>query len=244
MARSGGATSDHPALRLNNPAGAESDGKPGPARTRPYMVTSITRFVLPCASLLALLPPRLVADTSPENSARQAILAGWGQYDPSIREAHLAASAATPPAAPITPPAPNTVPAASPTAPLARDGIVILPTMTVEGVRPKPRPRLHIREPVKNLPGNPFETPESRRARLVQKHFTPLEQALGRIKLPLIGQSLESRAAQLEAIEAAALQLNDIADLLELSLLLGLESPEEQKALRKEFLKASQDRPR
>jgi hypothetical protein len=213
------------------------------------MVPSTTRFVLPCASLLALLaPPLPAADPPPDTEVRRALLAGWQQYDPSIREAHLAARAATPPADPI--PAPAAGPATAspaPAAPVASNDIVVLPKMMVEGVREKPRPRLPRLQPpapVKVLPAEPFESPEGRRARLVQKHFTRLEQALGRLQIPLIGQSLTGRAAQREAAESAALQLNEIADVLEIFALLGLDSPEEQRALRAEFLKVYHARPR
>jgi hypothetical protein len=75
---------------------------------------------------------------------------------------------------------------------------------------------------------------------LVKKHFTPLEQALGR----MLGQKQQDRAGEKEAAESASLQLNDVADLIELSALAGLDDPEEQKLLRAEYLKAYLNRPR
>lgn len=213
------------------------------------VISTPSRLVLPCAVLVTQFSlPLSAAEPPPDTEVRRALRAGWQKYDPAIREARLAARAATAPSDPAASPATSPPMASSvPAAPVTRNDIVVLPKMTVEGAREKPRPRLpllHVPTPVKNLPGEPFESPEGRRARLVQKHFTRLEQALGRLKLPLVSQSLAGRAAQLEAAESAALQLNDIAVLLEISALLGVDSPEEQAALRAEFLKASHARSR
>lgn len=125
--------------------------------------------------------------------------------------------------------------------------VLILPAIIVEGKtdkQPVALPRLKVPAPARNLPTQPFETPEARRARLVRKHFTNFEQALNRKTIPFLGLSLEARAAKRESIESAALQVNEIADNLDLAVALGLESEEEQKELREELMRLFYDRPR
>lgn len=201
-----------------------------------------------CIGMAALLPSRPVVAEGADPSPRKALLADWGKYDPSIRQAYLQKQAAAQ-SRPNPTPAPDKLDSsAGPVTPApAKGSVFILPKMTVEGSRDKPLaplPRLHLAEPAKNLEAEPFESREARRARLVQKHFTAFEQALGRIKLPLLSQPLEDRAGHLEAAENAVRQLNSLADLLELYAQLGLDSPEEQRTLRAEFLKLYYGRPR
>jgi hypothetical protein len=131
-------------------------------------------------------------------------------------------------------------PPATPQTPAPPAETFVLPKLTVTGQKEKPPalPRLHVDAPVKNLPTPEWESPEGLRARLVQKHFTAREQKLHSRKY------LEARAAHMEAIESAGLQLNRIASAIELSALFGLEDPEAQKALQAEFLRAFYDRPR
>lgn len=179
---------------------------------------------------------------------RKAILSGWEKYDPAIREAHLERQSANEgSSAPVSPSQTKAAPAVPPKATTAEGAVLILPAITVEGKTGKPRealPRLAIPAPARALPPEPFETPQVRRARLVRKHFTELEQALNRRVIPLLGVSLEARAASRESAESAARQLNDITDNLELAVALGLESEEEQKALRAELKRLHSGRPR
>jgi hypothetical protein len=135
-----------------------------------------------------------------------------------------------------TPPAP-----AAPAARVPAPGTLELPKITVTGEKekpPRPLPQLHVGAPVKDMPTPEWESPEGRRARLVQKHFTALEQKLNS------QQWLEARAAHEEAIDSVAAELNRIATAIDLSALLGVDDPDAQKALRAEFLRAFNDRPR
>jgi hypothetical protein len=120
---------------------------------------------------------------------------------------------------------------------------LVLPkiTVTAEKERPSLPPQLHFDTPVKDLPAPDFESLTGRSARLVQKHFTSFEQKLGRI----IGkESLESSAKNKEAIESAALELNRIANVLEVSAPVEQEDAETQKKIHDEFLRAYYQRPR
>ena len=123
---------------------------------------------------------------------------------------------------------------------------LILPKMTVNGPKEKTPslPRLFVQPPARDLPAQPFESPAARNARLVRKHINPFDHLLNQHPLPLIGGSLLAKAEAAEAREISATQLNNIADLLELSLLTGTETLEEQKKLRAEYLNALTDRPR
>ena len=137
-------------------------------------------------------------------------------------------------------------PVTAPTVTSANKGTLVLPKMTVNGQKEKapPLPRIFVQPPARNLPAQPFESPAARNARLVQKHINPFDQLLNGHPLPLIGGSLLAKAEAAEAREVSATQLNNIADLLELSLLAGTETPEEQKKLRAEYLNLMADRPR
>lgn len=212
------------------------------------MVMPTTRSVFLCAALaVPALTVRSAVSSRTSAAVRDAIRAGWDKYDPSVREAHLAARAAAPPSE--TPGGSGTVSTDTPPAatPAPAERILILPKVTVLGVKdkpPPPLPRLSIAEPVQHIEVNPFETDTARSARLVKKHFTQLEQALNRFTLPFIGVSLAGEAAKKERAESAARQLNSLADLIELSARLGLDDAEAQKKLRAEYLKAYHARPR
>jgi hypothetical protein len=128
-------------------------------------------------------------------------------------------------------------------------GLFILPKMIVNGEKGKAPglPRIFVQPPARKgeEPADPnWETPEGRAARLVRKHITSLDKTLNGHALPLIGTTIEAKAKQAEAREAAATQLNSIADLLELSAQLGLDDPAAQKKLRAEYQNALLDRPR
>jgi hypothetical protein len=212
-------------------------------------------------ALALLLPVAAVADTPPPS--RNPITEGY-RYTPAPASAAAPPAEDDRPAAATNPgqqprkrllnptlrlpavPIDATVPAALPpptsesTAPATAPGILIFPKITVNGEKEKARtlPRLHVDAPVKDLPAPFWENPAGRRTRLVQKHFTALEQKLDSQK------SLEARATRKEAIESAARELNRIAAAVELSALLGQEDAEAQEKLRAEFLRAFYSRPR
>jgi hypothetical protein len=191
------------------------------------LTTAIT-----CVTLLATSPANGAANPSPRQS-----ISGTYRYDPAIRRVHLDEQSAKT----VSPNRTSQSPA--PPGPKQSDNTLVLPTMTVRGAQEKlarTLPRLSADEPVMNIPVEPWESKEGRRVRLVKKHFTPLEQALGR----MLGQNQQKRAGEKEAAVSAALQLNDVADLMELSALAGLDDAAEQKKLRAEYLKAYYARPR
>lgn len=196
---------------------------------------------------------------SAETSSSQAIKEGLPGYDPNARSEKPAE-----PAPPVTPrplkrlsdpyarlPEVKIVPGAAPApvaAPVNKDTIV-LPKMTITGQQEKlpALPRIFVQPPARNVkePADPnMETPAARNARLVAKHISGFHHALNSHPIPLIGETLEAKARKAEAIEVSARQLNTVADLLELSLLTGTETPEEQKKLRAEYWKVFYERPR
>lgn len=179
-----------------------------------------------------------------QGESREAIRAGWGAYDPNIRRAHLEAQAARKESVAVrktTKPETGQSPPQTP----ATDGTkLILPDMVVTAEPAVSLPRSHVPKPARQLEAEPFESPEARRARLVRKHFTELEQVLSLGRLPLFNHALLRRAVSKEAGESSARQLNHIAYLIELSDLAGLDSPEERGKLISEYLKALQMRPR
>lgn len=191
------------------------------------LATAIT-----CVALLATSPANASANPSPRQS-----ISGIYRYDPAIRRVHLEEQSAKTVSSNRT--------SQHPRQPLPKqsDDTLVLPTMTVRGAQEKlarTLPRLSVDEPVMNIPVEPWESKEGRRVRLVKKHFTPLEQALGR----MLGQNQQKRAGEKEAAVSASLQLNDLADLMELSAIAGLDDAETQKKLRAEYLKAYYARPR
>lgn len=182
--------------------------------------------------MLLLSVAALHAETA--SGARQAVRANVPRYDPAIREAHLAAQAAAEaprpvpkPPAPVAPPAPDS-------------GTLILDPITVwakpDAKLPTPLPRLTFFRPVRDLPGEPFESPSAREARLVRKHLGPVGQALNRIRLPFIGPIFSANVHQAEAELQRAQQLNGIADAIDTGILIG-QDPELIKKLRKEYLR-------
>lgn len=217
--------------------------------------------VLAAALALAFQPIAATAGTASEEVS-QSLRAGLPHYDPTPAKP---ASAPTPPERathvvkrvsdpgariPMEVPRPaGSAAAEASTKPVTVRGVLELPKMTVNGRKEKlpVLPRIFVQPPARNIPEPSipdFETPAGRAARLVQKHITSFDQALNRHPLPLIGTSLAAKAEQAEAREAAAKQLNTVADLLELSLLTGTETPEEQKKLRAEYWKVFYERPR
>ncbi|HWA27270.1 MAG TPA: hypothetical protein VG734_16575 [Lacunisphaera sp.] len=195
----------------------------------------------------ALALPESADLAEAKSELRKALLSGWSVYDPAIRQAYLEKQVARRPvvaAAQETPkeatphPAPPPASVATPT--------INLPKMVVEGTREKvkPLPRQRIAPPARVTKQEPWESPEGRAQRLVQKHITPLDKALNGQRLPLVGVTLVDRAKQKEAAETAERDLNDVADVLDMLVLTGLDTPEELKALRAEYWKAYYNRPR
>ncbi len=215
----------------------------------------------PKSAVAALALLGLASTAAAGTEVDQAVRNGLPAYDP---KAHTEGTAKETPA-PVAPrplkrlsdpsarlPEVKIVPGAVPAAPVAtpeNKGVLVLPQMTVTGAREKVRrlPLIFVQPPARNVPEPDlpdWETPAARTARLVKKHLSSFDQALNGHALPLIGESVEARALKAEAIEASARQLNNVADLLELSLLTGTETPEEQKKLRAEYWKAFYERPR
>lgn len=179
----------------------------------------------------AALPEESVSDV------RQAVRASLPRYDPAIREAHLAAQAATAEA-----PRPHPKPAApAVVGPSAPEGdTLVLDPITVwakpDAKLPTPLPRTQFFSPVRDLPGEPFESPKAREARLVKKHLGPVGQVLNKIRLPFIGPIFGANVLQAEAELQHAQQLNEIADAIDTGTLIG-QDPELIKKLRKEYLR-------
>jgi hypothetical protein len=163
------------------------------------------------------------------NAVRDAIAAGLPKYDPAAR-------ASPPPAKPAENATPKTdaspaygVKAGSTEAPKAAENagpILALPRMEVhakEGeAKPEPAlqlPRIVVRPPAgKDLPAEKFETPAARDERLVKKHLNVFDRVfLNRFTLPLFGIAKEKRARDAEAVEQTAKQLDQVADILELT---------------------------
>jgi len=214
---------------------------------------------LPAATMaLAFLPLTSTAGTTSEEVS-QTIRSGLPHYDPTAPKPAEAAPVPAPRAVHVlkrvsnpgaripqeVPKPAEPVVAGESAKPTTIRGVLELPKMTVNGEKAPPPltyPRLYVPE-VQNhsaAAAAPFESPAARDARLVKKHFSPFEQAFNR----LLGNSLVGLARQEEARQYSATQFNDIAELLELSLLIGNETPAEQKKLRGEYLDALAARPR
>jgi hypothetical protein len=211
----------------------------------------------PAASMtlvLALLLP--TATSAADHPYRTQALAGTYRYDRTPPEPEpVPEPAANAPAGrprkrvanpaeriPEIIPAPTSAPIGSAT--LAPDGTLMLPKMSVTGLKPKtpaPLPQLYIRGLAQNVgPGHAFETPKGRSERLRKKFFSPTEEGLGRLLLNSVG----GWAAREEAIYYSTDQPTDLAYLLDLSLAAGIESPEEQKKLRAEYYRLLATKPR
>jgi len=203
-----------------------------------HTLAGVFRFVgLPVkVSLLACVLP---VAAFPDDAIKPVRAAGRApplpRYDPSIREKYLAdqaASAATPqPTAPAPAPAPN--PASTPE---SADGRIVLDPMVVYADRdvPKPLPRVHVFTPLRDLPGEPFESGSARAARLVRKHLGAFGVALSRV--PLIGGDVVGAAVKAEAALKQAQDLNSIADSIDLATF-AHQDPEITRKARDEYLK-------
>jgi len=194
--------------------------------------------VLLSATALALLSPVEAAATVTRDEVKQAIHTGLPRYDPAAYEKAQAEKAAR--AAPKHAPAPlpETKPAAlaAPAAVSSGEKILELPAITIRPDTDLPfyLPRLTTPTPVDNEPGEPWESPGARDARLVKNHLSKLDQLLNRFAW--FGSSLAARARQAEATKEKARQMNRLAFAIEMQAALGLD-PEEVKKLRAEFEK-------
>ncbi|MDI1249988.1 MAG: hypothetical protein PSV13_14085, partial [Lacunisphaera sp.] len=99
-----------------------------------------------------------------------------------------------------------------------------------------PLPRIQFFSPARDLPGELFESPKAREARLVKKHLGPVGQVLNKIRLPLFGPIFSANVVQAEAELQRAQQLNGIADAIDTGTLIG-QDPELIKKLRQEYLR-------
>jgi hypothetical protein len=99
---------------------------------------------------------------------------------------------------------------------------------------PPPLPRAGAFAPLRDLPGEPFESGSARGARLVRKHLGSFGQALSR--LPYFGPAVIAGAIQAEAELKRAQDLNGIADSIERATLSG-QDPEITRKTRTEYLK-------
>lgn len=186
---------------------------------------------------ILLVGPMAAANSSDE--MRDAIRQTLPRYDPKIRAADLASQPTeTPPSESAT----EMSIADSGEPPVSLPRIVVrsrqeeTPAVTL--------PRILVRPPVNNVKIDEMLTPAARDAQLVKKHLSSLDRNfLNRFTLPFFGRSKESRARNAEAIDAAASQLNAIADLIERE---GGEDadPEEQKKLKKLYLETYLSRPK
>lgn len=202
--------------------------------------------------VLALALP--VSASALDHPYRTQALAGAYRYDPAapkpepVVEKPAAEPAGRPrrrvsnPAERIPDAKPRAAAVASPT--LYPEGTLVLPKMTVPGVKPPASarlPQLHTKAPVRNVgEGHIFETPKGRIERLIKKYYTTNEQGLGRLLLNSVG----GWAARDAAINDSTSQLNDLAYLIELSLAAGLESAEEQEEIRAEYYRLLATKPR
>jgi len=184
--------------------------------------------------LLAVVLPVDAFPADAIRSVREARAAPLPRYDPSIREKYVAEQSAG-----VTVPIraePGPTPAVAPVSiddRLILDPIVVHPDKA--GLKPPPRlPRTSYFAPLRELPGEPFESGSARDARLVRKHFGSFGQALSR--LPYFGGAVVAGARQAEAELKHAQDLNGIADSIELAALAG-QDPEITRKTRAEYLK-------
>jgi hypothetical protein len=199
--------------------------------------TGVARL-LSLATVASLLAPLVSSSEEARDQIRQAIQRDLPRYDPAIHKKAIAdqtggAKKMTESPAPVgkEPPTPK---AARPTS--VTDGALELPTVTVHPTYtpPKRLPRIDAPKPVRDLPGEPFESAKGREARLLKKHLSPLERALA--KIPLLGPGIVGSAHEAEAREQKARQMSELADGIELQELLGRD-PKEIKQLRGEYEK-------
>jgi len=204
------------------------------------LTLACVRWTTTAASLALLVTaPRLCAQSG-AGTFHEAVTSGLPRYDPSIHEKVEAEKTAA--AAPKNVPGP--IPESEPAKPAADTNetpagdAVPLPKVVVRGLTPpKPLPRVDVQKPVKDLPGEEWESGSARQARLVKKHLSVFDRTiLNRFTLPLFGISKEARAHEAEAVEAKGRQLNELAAAAEIGTVAG-QDPEVVKKIREEFLR-------
>lgn len=128
------------------------------------------------------------------------------------------------------------------------EGAIPLPKMVInslpiyKGPLANPLPRIPVKAPVKDVQVDDFTSPAERDRRLVEKHLSAFDRTfLNRYNI--FGVSKESRAREAERLEQSAIQLNHIADIIEVDQQFGIETEEDRK-LRKEYIKLLRTRPR
>lgn len=180
---------------------------------------------------------------APSDQIREAIRQGLPRYDAKIHANHLAAQNAATVSVPQE--------AEDDSINLDADKATIaLPRMIVRSTKEETAtpavtlPRIVVRPSLNNVKIEELLTPAARDAALVKKHLSSFDRNfLNRFTLPWFGRSRESRARNAEAVEAAASQLNAIADLIERESGEDADS-EEQKKLKKLYLEAYISRPK
>lgn len=195
----------------------------------PVLLSAITALALPT--------PLQVFAAETATDAKRAVQSGLPRYDPSAYEKARTEkeTKATPKNAPAPIPETSTAAPATSAAVPPSDGVLALPKVTVRSnERPIKRlPRIDPpARPLKDLPGEPFESAAGRDARLLNKHLTKLEQKL----INFLGGSAVAEARAAEARLQKAAQMNDLASSLELQEAAGRD-PEEIRKLRAEYLK-------
>lgn len=120
--------------------------------------------------------------------------------------------------------------------------VVIHPIPMEKSPPTHPLPRIPVQAPVKDIKVDEFMSPAERDEQLVKKHLSAFDRSfLNRYNI--FGVSKEQRAREAERLEQSAVQLNHIADIIEVSQQLGIETDEDRK-LREEYVKLLRTRPR
>ncbi|HVZ64381.1 MAG TPA: hypothetical protein VG936_07405 [Lacunisphaera sp.] len=119
---------------------------------------------------------------------------------------------------------------------MANEKPIELPKMEVHATYPrlKPLPRMSAEKPIKEIPGEPFESRAGRDARLLRMYSSKLERILD--KIPLIGGGLLGKVREADARAQKAKTMNDVADAIEWAEALG-QDPAEVKKIRDEYEK-------
>lgn len=149
-------------------------------------------------------------------SVREALRESLPKYDPSVRERALADKAAAETKAGAEAATPARTNESGEQASEEESGSIRLPEVIVEEHRAQPRPLPHMHRPVPPGKANlePFVSPAERDRELVKKHFTPLERAMNRLHLPLVGAPLAAHAREAEAKLQYANQLDQLAAMI------------------------------
>lgn len=179
------------------------------------------------------------AEAPSRTDVTQAVRGVLPGYDPAVRAAASAEPAREEPlpAALMRPRSASPPPARVSRS--AESGVVVLPEVRVEAKAEASRPvlpRAHVPPAQKRVELDEMLTPAEREARLVQKHLSAFDRFFLNRVTPL-GISKEARAAEAEAREQNARQLNQVADQLELLRASGIDA-EEYERMKKLYLEA------